>query len=348
MNKINILIIIILATFISCKKEQSNPTNYNIKKGFYIVNEGNFTWGNSSLSFYNEENNTIENDVFYKANNAVLGDVGNDMKIINNKGFICVNNSGLIYVINPKNCKHIATIADLVSPRYILPVNDSLAYVSDLYSPYITIINTNKLTKYSTINVGTSTEAMIKVENKVFVTSWSFNHFVYVINCINHSVIDSISVGLQPQSIVVDKNNDIWVLCDGGYPGNPIGHEAPSLWQISANTHQIKNKIVFPSANYSARSLIINKNADTLAFIYKDVYVFSINDTVFPSHSWLSSINNNFYSIWYHPEKPWIIISDAKNFVKNGEVYIYNKNRQLIANFEAGIIPSAFCYYKEN
>lgn len=337
---------VILLILLSCKKEKDDtqPQVQNVK-GFFIVNEGNFTWGNSSLSFYDEDKNQINNDVFYNSNQTVLGDVAMDMKIIHNRGFIVVNNSGLIYVVDPVTAKHLATIGNLTSPRYILPVNDTLAYVSDLYSPYMTIIHTTKLTKYGQIWIGNSTEAMIKVMNKVFVTSWSFKQKVYVIDVLQHAVIDSITVGKQPQSIVSDKHNNVWVLCDGGYPGNPIGHEVPSLWKINSQNHQIERSIYFPSSQYSARSLVINATNDTLAFIYKHIYRMAINDNSFPASPTITSSSQNFYTLWHHPTKPWLIASDAKNYVSNGDVLIYNHNGQLLIKLQSGVIPSAFCYY---
>lgn len=348
--KINVLFILssIILFLYACKKENDDtqPPIQNIK-GFFIVNEGNFTWGNSSLSFFDENQQQINNDVFYKANQTVLGDVAMDMKIIHNRGFIVVNNSGLIYVVDPATSKHLATIGNLISPRYILPINDTLAYVSDLYSPYMAIIHTTKLTKYGQIWVGSSTEAMVKTSNKVFVTSWSFKQKVYVIDVLQHAVIDSILVGKQPQSIVADKNDNVWVLCDGGYPGNPIGHEAPSLWKINSQTHQIEHSIYFPSNQYSARSLVINTTKDTLTFIYKHIYRMAINDTIFPTAPTITSSTQNFYTLWHHPSKPWLIASDAKNYVANGSVLIYHNNTQLLYQLQSGVIPSAFCYYEK-
>ncbi len=336
-------IILIMLLFSACKKEQKEKTPILPTSGFFIINEGNFTWGNSSLSFYDEQKQSVENNIFYRANGVTLGDVAMEMKIIHNKGFIVVNNSGLIYIIDPSTSKHQATISGLSSPRHILPVNDSLAYVSDLYSPYITIINTYSLQKTGTIYVGKSTESFARSQNKVFVSSWSFNSKLYAIDVTSHQVIDSISIGKQPNSMITDKDGNIWVLCDGGYPGNPIGHEASSLWKINAQTHHIERTIFFPSTQYAARSLIINPTGDTLAFIWKDIYRLSINDSIFPANSWIQAGQRNLYSLWQHPVKNWIIVSDAKNYIAQGDVYIYSFSKQLIHSFQAGIIPSGFC-----
>ncbi|NSW46026.1 MAG: YncE family protein [Bacteroidales bacterium] len=329
---------------LSCKKENPTSETISTSSGFFIVNEGNYTWGNSSLSFYNETNQRIENNIFYKANQVPLGDVAFDMKIINSKGFITVNNSGLIYVINPENAKYIATISSFISPRYILPINDSLAYVSDLYSPYISIINTKKYQKTAQIFIGKSTESMVLWQNKVFACNWSFGNKIFVVDIHQHQCIDSIQVGLQPNSIQLDKNGNIWVLCDGGYNGNPIGHEKASLWKINPQTHEAVKKISMPSLDYPANSLSINSNADSLYFIWKDIFKVSIYDTVLPSEPFIRADNANFYSLTIHTKLPRLIVCDAKNYVANGEVRIYYLNGTLLDSKETGIIPRTICF----
>jgi hypothetical protein len=327
----------------SCKKEEKPSPLIISNNGFYIINEGNYTWGNSSLSYYDEQKYEIENNVFYNVNQVPLGDVAMDMKMIHGKGFITINNSGIIYVMEPQTAKYVATIGGLTSPRYILPVNDSLAYVTDLYSPYISIINTQTYQKTGQIFIGKSTETMVKWNNELFVTGWSFNNKVYVIDINQHNLIDSITVGLQPNSIAMDKNNNLWVLCDGGYTGNPIGYEKSSLWKINSGTRQVIKSFYLPNLSYAARSLIINNSADTLYFIWHDVYKMSFQDSILPQQPFIAAGSANFYSLWEHPSKPWFIVTDAKNYTSNGDVCIYNLNGTLLEKKQAGIIPRSFC-----
>ena len=38
------------------------------ERGLFIVNEGMFQYGNATLSYYDPETKTVENEVFYRAN----------------------------------------------------------------------------------------------------------------------------------------------------------------------------------------------------------------------------------------------------------------------------------------
>lgn len=344
MKKSIIFIIITLILLNACKKEEKPTSQIDAQQGFYVVNEGNFTWGNSSLSYYDEKTKSVETDVFYKANQVPLGDVALDMKIIHDKGFITINNSGIIYVIHPKNSKHMATISNFTSPRYILPINDSIAYISDLYSPYITLINTKTNRRVGQIFIGKSTESMLLWKNKVFACNWSFGNKVFVIDITQNQCIDSIPVGLQPNSLTIDKNENIWVLCDGGYTGNPMGHEKSSLWKINPYTNQATKHLSFPSLSYPAKSLCINNTNDSLYFIWNDIYKISVNDTMFPSYPFINANEANFYQISIHPTKPELIACDAKNYTSNGELSIFNTNGQLIEKKSVGINPRTICF----
>ena len=110
----------------------------SFKPGVFIINEGNIGWGNGSVSFFDFTELKVYNHLFQKANNRVLGDVPQSMFIMDNLGFIVVNNSGKIEVVNMDNFRSVNTITGLTSPRYFLPVSESNAYVSDLYSGSIT------------------------------------------------------------------------------------------------------------------------------------------------------------------------------------------------------------------
>jgi hypothetical protein len=150
-----------------------------------------------------------------------------------------VSNSGKILVFNTGNFETVATIAGLTAPRYILPVGADKAVVSDLRNPYLSILNLKNYTIEDQVYIGTGTEQMVSIGENLFAASWSFNNKIFKVNATTMVVTDSITVGIQPNSMVKGKDGNLWVLCDGGYSGNWFGHENARLVKVDPQNMDI-------------------------------------------------------------------------------------------------------------
>ena len=217
MKKLSILILFLIL-IVSCKKNEDVPNSLFLSgDGVFVVNEGNFTWGNGSLSYYSYDSAKIYNDLFYSVNGRPLGDVPNSMEIKDDLAYIVVNNSGKIEVIKKSTLESVATISGLISPRYIAFVNSSKAYITSMYSDSLTIIRLDDNSVSGYINLGRSSESIVTAGNNAFVANWVGGSKVMVINIADDQLVDSIEVGIEPESMVIDKNNMLWVLCTGGW-----------------------------------------------------------------------------------------------------------------------------------
>ena len=88
-------------------------------EGVFIVCEGNFMYGNASLSFYLPSSGELQNEVFARANGMKLGDVAQSMTIHDGTAYIVVNNSGIVFGIDPETFRIERVIRGIGSPRYI-------------------------------------------------------------------------------------------------------------------------------------------------------------------------------------------------------------------------------------
>jgi hypothetical protein len=251
----------------ACNQSDDELIKFNFDgKGIFICNEGNYTYGNSSLSYLDLTENKIYNDVFFKATGYPLGDVAQSVTIFGENAFITVNNSGKIYVINKNTIELAGEINGLTSPRYICFISSVKAYISDLYSPIITVFNPQNFQISGSINLQNTSEQMIYHESFVYVTSWSFNKKVFKIKSENDEVIDSLIVAYQPNSLVIDKNNFLWILSDGGNEGSEF-QEFPTLTKISLPYFEIDTVLFFNTIDISPSRLCINSSKDSLFFL---------------------------------------------------------------------------------
>jgi len=347
-----LLVAVMLSIFTSCKRNNPEPESPSAvtPPGVFVVNEGNFTAGNASLTWFQTEKKTLVPNAFYSVNKVPLGDVANFMTINNGKGYVVVNNSGIVYVIDINTGEFLGKIENLISPREIIIIDNKTAWVSNLYSKFITVVNTETYNVTGTINLkGHTSESMVKIGDKVFVANWSklnqqlTNDKLLVIDVVKNSVVDSIQVTLEPNSMVVDKNGKLWVLCSGGYSNEIV----PALYQINPETDAIEQKIEFSDKTDSPINLVINGEGTQLYYINYGIYKMDITSTQIPDEPLIQSGSKNFYSLAIEPDSNNIFVSDALDYARNGRVYIYNKSGDLTSQFEAGIIPGYFAFYLE-
>lgn len=343
---IHLCILIFALLFSSCKPE-NNTTPQNLFTGVYIVNEGNFTWQNASISFYDFQNRQVKPDIYSAANESPLGDVAYSMTIINKKAYIIVNNSARIVVMNPETAVKSGEITGFNSPRYLLRFSDSMAFVSDLYSPCIWIVNLHKGIISGKINLNKTAENLLLSDNTLFAANWSKlstplqnNNTVMLINITDLTLFKEIEVGTEPNSMVLDKLNRVWVLCSGGFTGN----ELPSLHCIDHASQQIIKSFVFPTRIPLPSKLCINSTADTLYYLYGDIYKMAIESPILPVNPFIEQNSRLFYGLSINPGNNDIYVSDALDYTQRGTIFRYSALGEAIDSFKAGINPGNFCF----
>lgn len=321
----------------------------NTGKGLFITNEGNFQYGNASLSYYNPTTKTIENEVFYRANAMKLGDVAQSMTIRDSIGWIVVNNSHVVFAINTHTFKEIGRITNLTSPRYIHFVSDEKAYVTQLWDNRIFIVNPKRyeivghiVCPNMTMESG-STEQMVQYGKYVFVNCWSYQNRILKIDTETDKVVAELTVGIQPTSLVLDHNNKLWTLTDGGYDGSPYGYETPSLYRIDAETFTIEKQFKF-SANDTPSELQTNNTKDKIYWLNNDVWAMNVTDENLPAKSFLENKGTLYYGLTICPYTGDVYVADAIDYSQQGKIYRYSQEGQLIDEFYVGITPGAFCW----
>lgn len=319
--------------------------------GLFITNEGNFQYGNATLSFYNPATMQVQNEVFFRANGMKLGDVAQSMTIYNGKGWIIVNNSHVIFAINPDTFKEIGRIENMASPRYIHFVNDRKAYVSQIWDNRIFIVDpqTYSITGHITVPEMTmesgSTEQMVQFGRYVYCVCWSYQNRVLRIDTQTDKVVDWLTVGIQPSSIVLDDDNKLWVLSDGGYEGSPYGYEAPALWRIDPETFTVERQWYFPLGS-TPSELQLDGTGRMLYWLDDAVWRMDISSVSLPERPFLESRHTKYYGLTVDPGAGEVYVADAIDYQQQGIIYRYSPEGELIDEFYVGVTPGAFCWKK--
>ncbi len=341
-------IFMLFMTSVSCNKQKIGPqfetgsslSGYQIR----ILNEGNFGFGNSSVTSYNPFTKELLNNTFISQNGNQIGDVLQSGTYHNGLCYLIVNNSSKIVIVDSSDFSFKGEITGFNSPRYI-SFYENKAYVTDLKEKAIYVVDYSAKSIINRINTIGWNEQMIIHNDYMYVCDRgdylnnTGNNKCYKISLLSNTIIDSVIVPLDPNSIVVDHNNMLWVLSSGG-----INLETPKLSQINPNNMSIIKTISFNTINESPFGLVIDSENDHLYFINKSIYRMNINDNSLPVTSFVNGDNHSFYGLSINKLNNEIYVSDAKDYIQNGTVYRYFENGELIDEIQSGIIPQYFMF----
>jgi YVTN family beta-propeller protein len=338
--------------FSSCEETPDAPTSSvpNNLKGVFICNEGAFGQGNGSISFLNSDSGTFSLDLYQAANNLPLGDVVQSIALYDNRAFIAVNNSQKMEVVSLQNFKRLATINGLSSPRYFVG-NGNKGFISDWISNKVYVINLNNYQIIDTINAGSGPEEMLIVNNKLFVCNsggFGDDSTITVVDINSNSVITTITTPINPSSIKLDKDGNIWALCKGslGSDFTPTPDDAAgALIQINTSNNVIEQQFTFAYNSHPVK-MQINKTKDELYFLDGEYgYAGEIKKLSIytATQSPATIVSSSFYGLGIDPTTNEIYAGRG-DFSGRAYVLRFTSNGTLIDSVLAGIAPNGFAF----
>lgn len=325
--------------FTGCKKDDpENPADNTFKgNGTFIICEGAFNQGNGRIDFWNKHTDSLKTNIFQAVNDAPLGDVVQSMVYVNDRAYITVNNSGKIEVVDPVDFTSKGTISTgLTSPRYVNVVSSGKAYVSDLFSGSVAILNTSTLAVTGSIAIPGWTEEMLTDNGKTWITN-GMKNYTYIVQ--NDAVTDSVDVGYGSTAIRKDNAGKIWILTGGNYPPNMVPSK---LSRVNPATNDVEWSYDF--ADFGASKLRLSPDKTLLYFLYGGkVYRKNTGDTGNPAE-FISVSGKTFYGINVDPDNGNIWLGDAGDFSSAGTVYVYSASGSQIKTFTTGVVPTDFVF----
>ncbi|NDV78967.1 DUF5074 domain-containing protein [Dysgonomonas sp. 511] len=183
------------------------------KYGTFVLNEGNMTTENGSLTFISPKG-VITDSAYFKVNGTELGSVCQDLFIADNKIYIVAQNSQKLVVANAETLVKEAVYNDELStlswPTHVAVLDDE-AFIRDNRGVY----SFNTSTKELKLLKGTSgalKNRMAKVGNKVFVPA---NKSVLVLEAGKDSISHKIEFDANVSGVIKTSDNNIYVSTTG-------------------------------------------------------------------------------------------------------------------------------------
>lgn len=349
LNKVFYLFLILsFPLFQSCDRNDDSAPVGEFSRGVIISDEGNFTRSNASVTHFKKNTNEIRYRIFEGVNNRPLGDVLQSMHFDNGSGYLVLNGSNKVEVVEEHTFKSKGVIEDeLNNPRYFT-TSGNKGYVSNwgafnsswqLEESYIAVVDlsNNKTTKKIVTDLGT--EFIGTFKNKIFASN-NYSNTISIINASSDEVEATIELATRPGKMVEDASGNIWIICSGDYDENN-----GKLFVIDPSTNEILKGVEL-GINTSG-SLSLNKEKNKVYYTSgKSVYVVDIAAEAAPATPLFSNeeLLGSISALGIDPENNTIYIGDARAFQGSGKVLRYSITGEYQDEFSSGIGPNSFWF----
>ena len=339
----------------SCSKD-SKPQE-SVHRGVIIINQGNFSSQNGSISYYDEESGQVLNLAFEAANGGV------SLGAIILSGWVDDSNIAYLLCANPDKLVRMEAATArvtapnitqaLVNPRNVLVhagriyvTNSGSDYIEDGWfweyiNSYVAVYNQSTGAHITNIPVGSDAEGLCVVGNQLFV---AVKEGVKVIDLTTKAIKNTITSQTfwgAAKHLVVDYQNRVWA----SYPGEGV-MEINSSYTAEART------ITVP-LDYEGY-ITTNKERDqilTFATLYDDFWQ-SIGSSVFAvdlrSGSYKILIDGEqFYSVGANPFTGSIYTSEVNGYVTNSTLLVLKPDGTKIDTKTVGVGTARYLFFEE-
>jgi DNA-binding beta-propeller fold protein YncE len=357
-----VLFLSVTALLFSCEDKDPEPVETPAyDHGVFILNEGNFTESDGSLSFFDLDSLKVKNNLFERVNGRPFAGVLQSMRIYNGHAYL-VDQLGRIEVVREEDLESVFSVSSGFDiPRYFAGYQNR-GYFTD-WGPYdenfasnestIEVYDLLTMTPVTSIETASRPEDIRIIGDKIYVAN-SATNVVSIYNVTDHSLINELEVSAGPVRFVQDKNENLWVICTGAYitTGALNGNSTDS------------DSLIFnlDLADYSPGGPVAINGAGDVIYFLSQTYNpdFSTENTVYSIKLIYNDLEpvrvelpeeivagSNWYGLGVDPETDMIYVADAAGFLSNGAVSRYDAGGNLIDVFDVGRGPRDFVFRNE-
>lgn len=350
MKKFSIILFTLFAAVGCIKPSGGNEEVPTAADAVFVACQGNWGSANATLSCYDPEAKSVENGVFYRANSARFGDTAQSLTMHEGTLYAVINNSGVVYAIDPETNKVGHYLDNLTSPRYVAIASPTKGYISTLNPDYssvsndIVVFNPTTMTTIKTIKIAgvTNTEQMVVVGDKLYVACWTYGKKLAIVDTTDDTV-STVEVGYQPCSMAV-ADGKVWVVCDEGFDANWTPAPNGTLWNIDTATGKATKCCDVAKAGGKA-TLFLASTGDHAKLFMLNGDVCRI-DTSTGATTVTVEVDDKAvnYGFAIDPVSGDFYVADAVDYAGDGRVLRYSAEGVLTDTFNVGISPSSFAF----
>lgn len=334
----------------ACDDESETPVTPEpqgkYSNGFFILNEGNFSDGDGSITFFNYDTEATEQRIYQTENNLPLGGIAQNMKLHNGKAYVVTNRAGQLLILDAASFVEEAVLTGLTSPFDFAAVGDK-GYLSVWGSSndfvtypeaHILVLDLNTNQTIKTIEVGQRVAGMLAHDDYIYAALEEGNEILRI-DPNTDAVVTRIETPQGPSKMVVGADNKIWALCTSG-----------AFVRLNTAGTSVEQTITGISSLGYNEKLAINPEGTVLYWIASNFSagtgaVFSMGTTATEAPAAPLFLTNYLpYGIGINPEDGLLYIGEGDFAATEGTVYRYSSTGISEGELEAGRAPSGFVF----
>ena len=180
--------------------------------GVYVANQGNFSTNDGSITWYNLSTGQAREVL------SNFGTLAQSITLYGEFGYVASNTSDAVDILRLSTNERVGQIPAIASPRYIAVVSREKAYVSQLWSSQVSVVDLPSNSVVATVSTGTNPEDIAVVGDRAFVANSGFgkDSTLTVIDTQNDAVVETLDLGCDgPRHLEVDRQGELWAFCNG-------------------------------------------------------------------------------------------------------------------------------------
>lgn len=346
MEKQSILLFLaVMLIFAGCSDSGNDPEPPQVSS-VYVMNEGNFSSANGSITSYDPLTSAAMQTVFEDENGRPFAGTIQSAKVNDDRLYIVSNMADKIEIVDFETLSSLGTIEYSKTPTDIAFVGDGQAYVTNLYDKSVTVVDLENMEETDqTIPVGSNPYFAHAANGKVFVSNNGFgsSNTVSVIDVALGTVENTITVGAGPSQIAEDPAGQLWVVCEGSAAYDDEGNRDPEndvpggIFIIDPETQSVVSSlensgrpthITFDERNSRAYAIYAGGNVVQININTQEI----IDEDFIP---------RTFSAIGYSAGDELLYLGQG-GFTQKGQAIRYNLDGVAVDSFTVGITPAEF------
>ncbi|MFI3289832.1 MAG: DUF5074 domain-containing protein [Rikenellaceae bacterium] len=319
----------------------------------YTLNSGSFGSNNASLSSYNTEDGVVVEDLFLSQNGQGLGDTAQDIIMFEDKLFITVYGSGLIFVTELDGTIITQIVDDYYEdPRY-LAADDDYVYVSYYDGGVGKIDPTTYEVTTASITTEGNPEQVALVDSNLYVAVSDYGYgnaesVVAVFDTTSMTLSKNIAVIQNPTALAANSTGDVFVISMGNYGyGDPAIYA--TLQKIDATTEAVTELSISGVEGNLPSTMVMG--VDDVLYVVEGISdystdwqmvgsVYAYNTTTGSATEFISDGTSvpAIYSISTNLTNGEVYVGSS-DYYNTGDVYLFNADGTLKTSFEVGLNP---------